>query len=107
MTKDKPSKSPATVSLVKTVAEALDVNVKRSERLQAKRQVRSQVSDSHLNLSSSEVVTDIGHADGFNVVIYYTDLQVNQAFLCYDKLLSAKSKLLISLYYSNISNCFF
>ena len=60
------SKSPATNSIVKTVAGALGVNVKHSERLQAKRQGHSQVPVSHLDLSSSEVVTDIGKTDGFN-----------------------------------------
>ena len=57
MTKHKPSKSPATNNIVKTVAGALGVNIKRSERLQAKRQGHSQVS--HLDFFSSEVVTFI------------------------------------------------
>lgn len=63
MNEDKPPKSPATNNLVKTVAGALGVNVKRPERLQAKIQSRN----SHLNLLNSEVVTDIVHAHGFNL----------------------------------------
>ena len=66
MTKYKLPKSPAINIVVKTVASALGVNVKSSERLQAKRQGHSQVPVSHLDLSSSEVVTDIGKTDGFN-----------------------------------------
>ena len=48
MTKANPPKSPETNSLVKTVAGALGVNVKRSVRLQTKRQRHSQLTDSHL-----------------------------------------------------------
>ena len=65
MNKNKPPKSPATKSLVKTVTAALRCNIKHCERFQAKIQGRSQVPDSHMDLSNSAVVTDIGHADGF------------------------------------------
>ena len=48
MTKNMPPKLPTTNNLVKTVAGALGVNVKRSERLQAKIQERSLISDLNL-----------------------------------------------------------
>ena len=58
---------PVNKIIVRTVAGVLSVHVKRSERVQAKKkQGNSQVPVSHLDLSSSEVVTDIGKTDGFN-----------------------------------------